>query len=473
MRLFEVLIAGVLLISILLRAFRLEKAAWLNLLPLLNLLLAGYHVFFEGARWQMLPLYGMSAWFIPLALQRTKDPFHKTRPIHTFGNLVLLVIFTALPAALPVPRFPEPPGPYPVGTQSFYWVDESRLEVYSPQVDQVYASNPSEPRRLMVQVWYPAVSDTGEGRAPYLPDGIQDAQALATSFGFPAFFLDHFVLSKSNALLNAQLATCFDQWPVLIFSHGWNGMRYQSTAQMEALASQGYIVFAPEHPYGAVISVYPDGSSTMNKPGALPKDVSDQEYQQAALILGDLWVSDLRFSIDQVEKLQLGEIPSIFAGHMDVARLGLYGHSTGGGAALETCAQDDRCQAAAGLDPWLVPYNRSLPTEALRQPTLLIFSEGWVNKANQPLVESFWQASLPGTIRATLLGAKHYDFSDMPLFSPVAAPLGLKGPISPQVEIPLINDFLFTFFDDHLGNGIATPFDELIEKYPQAVVKTR
>ena len=81
------------------------------------------------------------------------------------------------------------------------------------------------------------------------------------------------------------LAQCFDSWPVLVFSHGWDGMRYQNTVQMEALASNGYVVFAPEHAYGAVISVYPDGTKTYNKPGALPKGVSDEEYQQAAIYL--------------------------------------------------------------------------------------------------------------------------------------------------------------------------------------------
>ena len=470
MRIFEIIIIALLFFSIVLRASRLDKANWLNMLPLVNILAIVYHFLFEGWRWQMIPLYVMAFVLARLAFRRIQHPHQRSRSWQTLLSLLGLLICSALLWALPVPTLPVPPGPYPVGTQSFYWVDETRLEVYSPDADKVYASNPSEARRVMVQVWYPAVPDSGDGLAPYLPDGKLDARALATSFGFPAFFLDHFALAKTNSLFNARLATCFDQWPVLVFSHGWDGMRYQNSTQMEALASQGFIVFAPEHAYGAVISVYPDGSFIKNKPGALPKDVSDQEYQQAALILGDSWVGDLRFTLDQMEQLQDGSIPSIFKGHLDLANAGLFGHSTGGGAILQTCALDERCQAAFGMDPWLVPYNRELPEQGISQPVMIMFSEGWQSKPNLPLVESFWQASPVGTMRATLLGATHYDFSDLPLFSPVAALLGLKGPIKTEREIRLLNEFLYAFFETNLRYPPSSLLHEAETNYREVKV---
>ncbi len=476
MRPFELIIIVVLFFSLLIRFFRLEKAAWLNLLPLFNLLATAYHLVFEGWRWQMIPLYLMSLWLIPFSLRRITYVSTHAKPPRKGMSIIalfLLLVFGALPAVLPVPHFPQPPGPYPVGTQSFYWVDQNRLEVYSSDPGQVYASPPSQPRRVMVQVWYPAVPDTGEGVAPYLPDGNQDAVALSKSFHFPGFFLTHFSLAKTNALLNGKLATCFDQWPVLVFSHGWNGMRYQNTAQMEALASQGFIVFAPEHAYGAVISVYPDGSRTLNKPEALPSDVSDEDYQSAALILGDSWVGDLRFTLDQLELLQSGEIPSGFAQHLDLTRIGMFGHSTGGGAVLQTCLIDSRCQAVFGEDAWLVPYNRDLPVEGIQQPAFLMFSEGWHSSLNVPLVDSLWQASPAGTLRGKLVGASHYDFSDLPLFSPLAHLLGLKGAIAPRLEIPLLNDFLFAFFDSHLLHPQAALLQQTIVKYPQVILQVR
>lgn len=467
MRLFEIIILVITFLSFLLRFLSLKKFTWVYLLPTLNLLALGYHFFFEGVRWQMIPLYVLAVGIIPLAFRKAIHPVHKFNHKFTIFGFVILLVGAALPAFLPVPVFPVPQGPYAVGTTSFYWQDEDRLEVYSPDPDQVYAQPPSEQRRMMVQVWYPATPGQVGEPAPYLPDGVIDAQALATSFGFPGFFLNHFQHATTNSLLNAPIATCFEQWPVLVFSHGWNGMRYQNTAQMEALASQGYIVFAPEHAYGAVISVYPDGSATNNKDGALPSGVSEEEYASAAYILGQSWVGDLVYTLDQMELLQSGDIPSIFQGHLDTSRIGMFGHSTGGGAVLQACWQDQRCQAVVGQDPWLVPYERAMPASGNSKPSLNMFSENWLREPNLALVNQLWENQQQGSQlqRMTILGTQHYDFSDISLYSPLGATLGLKGPISAEREISLFNDFLIGFFDQHLVNPDSTLLANAIQEY--------
>ncbi len=473
MRTFEIVIIIILFLSLLIRFFRLEKIAWLNLLPLFNLLVLAYHFLLEGARWQMIPIYMLAIWLIPFALKRIRHPQSQPKTKWTISGLVVLIFSSLLAILLPVPKFPAPEGLYPVGTQTFYWVDNSRMEVFSTDADQIYANPPDQPRKVMVQVWYPSVAESGEGKAAYMPDGVKDAQAIANTFGFPGFFLSHLALAKTNADQNARLATCFEQWPVLIFSHGWQGMRYQSTIQMENLASQGYIVFAPEHAYGAVISVYPDGSAIANNPKILPDGVSDEAYQQAALILGDSWVGDLVFTLDQIDRLQSGQIPSIFSGHLDTTKTGLFGHSTGGGAALQTCAIDARCKAVLAEDPWLVPYNRTLPTNGVEQPALLIFSETWKSERNLPLLQSFWGALPAGTGRMTILGTQHFDFTDIPLYSPLTTAIRFKGPIPVKQEIPLINDFLNGFFDLNLRNPDSSLLSEAVATYPEILFEVR
>jgi pimeloyl-ACP methyl ester carboxylesterase len=348
-------------------------------------------------------------------------------------------------------------------------VDEDRLEAYSPDPDLVYADPPSEPRRVMVQVWYPATAgQTGEP-APYLPDGVIDAQAMAKSFDFPGFFLNHFKLAHTNSFLDAPLASCFDQWPVVVFSHGWNGMRYQNTAQMEALASQGYIVFAPEHAYGSVVTVYPDGTRIYNKDGALPSNENKEVYAAATYILGQSWVGDLVFTLDQIERLQSGEVPSIFQGHLDTSRIGMIGHSTGGGAVLQTCWQDERCKAVVGQDPWLVPYDRAIPASGLSQPSFNMFSENWLKEPNLTLVNQLWDNQPPGAQRMTIQGTQHYDFSDISLYSPLGSLLRLKGPISAEREISLFNDFLIGFFDQHLLNPDSTLLEDAVQEYSEVI----
>ena len=467
MRIFEILLILIIFCTLLLRFFRFEKAAWIHLFPLTTLLVLGYHLYFEGFRWQMIPLYLLALALLPDAFRQTTNPQHTPQKKWSFIAFGLLAVFSLPPILLPVPVFPQPTGPYAVGTQTFYWVDSSRLEVYSPNDDQVYADPPNQPRKVMVQVWYPSVSGNTTDYAPYLPDGKIDAQALSSDFGFPSFFLNHVALAKTNAVQNNILAQCFESWPVLIFSHGWDGMRYQNTVQMETLASHGYVVFAPEHAYGAVISVYPDGSKIYNKPQALPKGVSDEEYQQAATILGKSWVGDLIFTLDQIDRLQSGELKSIFTGHLDTTRIGLFGHSTGGGAVFETCWLDERCKAVLGEDPWLLPYDRAIPENGIQQPALMMFSEAWQNKKNLPLVEMLWQNQPAGAARMTILGTQHYDFADMPLYSPIASTIGLKGPIDTRREISLLNDFLVGFFDKALLDSASTKLNQAQLTYPE------
>jgi predicted dienelactone hydrolase len=465
MRIFEWLLIAVIGITLLLRFVRLQKFPWVNLFPLFGLLVLGYHYFLEGMRWQMVPLYLLALWMIPNGVRQVMRPSDEPQIAWTLLGLALLPIMSIAPIALPVPQFPEPRGIYGVGTTTLYWVDEER--------EEVYASTPGSPRRVMAQVWYPIGADTTGELAPYLPDGKLDAQILASSYGFPSWFLEHFLLAKTNAIMDAPLATCLDSWPVLIFSHGWNGFRYQNTTQMEELASQGYIVFAPEHAYGALLSMYPDGSVAFNKPEALPSGVSDEEYDQAARILGQSWVGDIRFTLDQIELMQSGTLVSIFNGKLNLEQIGLMGHSTGGGAVLEVCQMDERCKAVLAQDPWLVPYDRQMTIQAYLKPQLSIFSERWKSEKNLPLLQSFWESQSNGKQRITISGTSHYDFTDLPVFSPIANVIGLKGPITASREIPLINDTLLGFFEHNLLNKDSTRLQQAFSTYPELLIETR
>jgi pimeloyl-ACP methyl ester carboxylesterase len=175
----------------------------------------------------------------------------------------------------------------------------------------------------------------------------------------------------------------------------------------------------------------------------------------------------LVFTLDQIERLQSGEIISIFQGYLDTSRIGMIGHSTGGGAVLQTCWQDERCKAVVGEDPWLVPYDRAMPASGLRQPTISMFSENWLKERNLTLNNQLWDNQPSGAQRMTILGTQHYDFSDISLYSPLGSTLGLKGPIQAEREINLLNDFLIGFFDQHLVNPDSALLDAAVEEYDE------
>jgi hypothetical protein len=69
-----------------------------------------------------------------------------------------LAVAVALPLLAPVFRFPQPTGPYQIGTVTYQWVDAARPELFT--------ADPHDRRELMVQLWYPAKPAPAAPRAP-------------------------------------------------------------------------------------------------------------------------------------------------------------------------------------------------------------------------------------------------------------------------------------------------------------------
>ena len=156
----------------------------------------------------------------------------------------------------------------------------------------------------------------------------------------------------------------------MLFSHGWGGFKEQNTSQAEELASHGFIVIAPDHTYGALTVIFPDGRIAQNNPNALPvgTGLSEYEFIEAAQLLGSQWASDLSFILNHLENLSPDRPMGQFTSHLDFNRIGVFGHSTGGGAAVQFCATDSRCKAALGMDPYIDPVSYTVLENGLSKP---------------------------------------------------------------------------------------------------------
>ncbi|MCB9110418.1 MAG: hypothetical protein H6634_04140 [Anaerolineales bacterium] len=447
-------------IPVLLAAYliwRHPRPLWIQLLPLLTLVIALIHIPVEGYRWQMIPLYALTAILTTSSLIKifgTGD----WKPIASYLTLVLVIIATALPTLLPVPRIPTPSGPYKIGTRTFEMVDKSRKEIYSGK---------DEPRRYMIQAWYPANVKPTDKRAPWMENAKIFAPAIATYIELPSFFLDHLALVKLPAYKDAEVATAENPFPVILFSHGWNGFNAQNAGQALELASRGYVVVGVQHTYGAVITVFPDGTTAPNNPNALPQDAHDPNYEEVARVLVDQWAGDLA---DTLDFLFSEDTSNPFAGRLDANRIGVYGHSTGGGAAIQFCGTDSRCKAVLGMDPFMRPVSAEVIENGVSQPSFFMFSQAWADDAESPSNKLFWQFYPHATDNFGVIkieGTKHYDFSDLPLLSPIAPQLGLKGPLNGKRVTEIVDSYLIDFFEmtmngkpSHLFNE-QSPFEEV------------
>jgi hypothetical protein len=171
MRPIETVLSLANLLAFFVLAVRLPRAVrWVRHSAPIALPIAIAQVLVEGPRWQMVPAYALAGLFFVVWLLRYIAPSggtaRKKRTNRLAAGLAIglgalgLAVSIVLPIVVPVFRFPDPSGPYEIGTSTYHWVDADRPEIFT--------ADPDDRRELMVQVWYPAKGDPSSPRAPYV-----------------------------------------------------------------------------------------------------------------------------------------------------------------------------------------------------------------------------------------------------------------------------------------------------------------
>lgn len=403
---------------------------------------------FEGFRWQMIPFYVAA---VGLAIG---DVFYIDRKMDWSSRLVRgilgavgLVFAAALPVVLPVPELPAPSGPEAVGTFTVGLIDRAR--------DEPWGERPGGPREFVAQVWYPAVVDETVAPSPWSQDWEVVAPALSENLGLPSWFLDHTRYSLSNS--RPEVALAEGTFPVIVFSHDWEGVRTITLSHIEHLVSNGFIVIAPDHTHVAAATVLADGDVAPEDPDALPDPtlVPEDEFDASATLMVETLSADLVTILDELDEGSSGSFATI-ADAVDLNRIGLYGHGVGGGAAIRTCLADERCDAVLGMDPWVEPLTQDDLRLTMSRPALYMRSDGWVDSPNDALLRGIAARGSAVTYLLGVEGASHNDFTVAPLLSPFTPQFGLTGPIAPGRIAPIVDNYLLGFFDVYLlGTGSA------------------
>jgi len=320
-----------------------------------------------------------------------------------------------------------------------------------------------------MQIWYPTEPEIEGWIAPWIENVDVMAPAIADLLGLPVFSLDHLRYVYGYANLNAPLSDDMPQYPILLFSHGWSGFRAQNTFQVEELASHGYIIAAPDHTYGAIASVFPDGEVEYLNPDALPSKGSlpEEKRLDAVQQLGEQWAGDLSFILDSLMDPGTGDSLEMFSNRVNSDKVGAFGHSTGGGAAIQFCWSDPRCKVVLGMDPYMEPVSQEVLEDGLDSPVIGMFSESWGDR--QDLFNQLRSNSNGEFIQVMIKETAHYDFSDLPGLSPLAHAIGLKGKISGDRVVALIKDYTLGFFDEKLSGGENILLQGPSAEYPEVI----
>lgn len=400
----------------------------------------------EGYRWPLLPLYLVAAGLAVgdfITLERGL-PWSRRAGRALFG-LFGLVLAVAPALVFPVPRLPVPSGPLAIGTQT--------VEITHPELREKYGPMPGVPRRIKAQVWYPAHPDEDARPAPWQPDAARVASALAGRLGLPGFFFNSTRHTVSHSYADAAVEE--GGFPLVVFSHGWEGFRTIALGQVENLVSQGYVVIAIDHPYGAVATTI-DGEPVYLDENALGGEEADEAARmeaEAALI--DTFAADIRLVLDEVAKGEEGQFGDLAAA-VDEDTVGIWGHGMGGGAAVQVCLTDERCDAVVGQDPRVEPLPDPVLANTAERPMLLMRSDAWRDTPNDAVLRGIVARSSTITYWVGVLGADSSDFVATPLISPIASEMGLRGPIDADRVMIINRRFLAGFFDRFLlGTGSA------------------
>jgi predicted dienelactone hydrolase len=149
----------------------------------------------------------------------------------------------------------------------------------------------------------------------------------------------------TNSFVQAPFARTLRRAPVLIFSPGGGMISELYTSQLEDLASHGYVVAAITHSYDGFVTVFPDGSHVA---------YDGRRRPQTPSVEGKANLNQLEWHADDIRAVldEFSHVPSSlpFAGRLDLARVGAFGHSFGGIVAARACQRDPRIKACLNQD---------------------------------------------------------------------------------------------------------------------------
>jgi Chlorophyllase enzyme len=179
----------------------------------------------------------------------------------------------------------------------------------------------------------------GAHPASYLPSQwaqASDNQLVQSSSSLQTSSIDH-----------APLAPGTVRDTMLIFEPGMGKIPTQYTTLLEDLASHGYVIFAITPTYSSNTVVFPNGHvAASTSTGNLDHATN---LQTAGNQLVSVWAKDVLFIMDQLGKLNATP-GNLFSGHLDLTRLGVFGHSFGGAIAAQVCHLEVRRKAGIDID---------------------------------------------------------------------------------------------------------------------------
>ena len=369
---------------------------------------------------------------------------------------------------MPLESIEPPTGKYNIGTQVYFWTDKSRGEVYT--------TDPSDYRELMVQIWYPAKGGENYQKAPHVTFPEKAISSIARTAGLPTSFGKHGTQLTSNSVFGL-LPIQNKKFPLILFSHGDGGLLTQNTSQVEELVSNGYIVIACNHTYNASITFDKKGNSIPYKQNVSWNEQAQYHKKYYTNLLINYRYQDLAFLLKVLKqnKFDDGSV-NPFQNNINFEKVGAMGHSMGGGTTYIAMLKNHQIKAGVALDGWFfglleadAKTNTKKPFLHLGQEQFLDTNiEGDINfskdgKRNFEIYNNILETN-EESYGVYIKNSLHYSYTDMKLIynqgAPLALPLDSLGEVDKNIVDYVLDKTILDFFNYVFQNTTFEP-----EKY--------
>lgn len=316
-------------------------------------------------------------------LRRKEEKTYKPSKVifRGLGSIILIAVMLIPAFVFPQYRLPAITGTYEIGTATYTYVDQNRIETFEDTGDN---------REVNVQFWYPL--NAGEG----------------------------------------------ETFPLVVFSHGAFGIKASNTSAYMELASNGYVVCSMDHPYHSMGTMNEDGELTIinmdffNEAMTINNGTySDEEIYNMSMKWMNVRVPDMNFVIDTImEKASDPTQDDVY--HMvNPEKIGLAGHSMGGATAAQVARLRDDIDAVIDLEGTMLGEYIGfedgevvINPEPYPVPILHVYTDNVktqleeVSGAEYEFVNEIVSATAPANYEVWIKGTDHMSITDLILFSP-------------------------------------------------------
>jgi dienelactone hydrolase len=348
-----------------------------------------------------------------------KREYKAVRVVLRAIGMTVLIFALTLPAII----FPQnkavvaATGEYQVLTQTYTYTDKNRVESYT---------DTGKNRKLNVQLWY--------------PDNLDETV------------------------------------PLIVFSHGGLGVKSSNESLYNELASHGYIVCSIDHTYQSFYSTDEDGDTTWIDLGYMqdlfaedPQSDIQQSYEYYQKWM-KIRTDDINFVIDYIITEVENNNADMAYKLVDIAKIGVMGHSLGGSAALGIGRIRADVNAVIALEsPFMydiegIEDEQFVFTDKIYPvPVLNVYSDSsWSILGERPQYAANYRMLFDTDATAFnvyISGVGHLALTDFALTSPFLTRIldGKKPTTETVYYLKTINKICLEFFNSYLkGDGEFT-----------------